>query len=69
MKNLENLDRLALIERSIIKKYRDVLWTPFVRAIKTYELIQDNDRIAVCVSGGKDSFILAKLMQEMYSQF
>ena len=66
MKNLENLDRLALIERSIIKKYRDVLWTPFVRAIKTYELIQENDRIAVCVSGGKDSFILAKLMQEMY---
>ncbi len=66
MKKLEGLGRLALIERSIIKKYRDVLWTPFAKAIKTYELIQDNDKIAVCVSGGKDSFILAKLMQEMH---
>ena len=52
-----------LIERSIQKKYRKELWTPFVAAVKRYELIQAGDRIAVCVSGGKDSMLLAKLMQ------
>ena len=52
-----------LIERSLIKKYRKELWNPFVAAVKRYELIQANDRIAVCISGGKDSMLLAKLMQ------
>ena len=52
-----------LIERSIQKKYRKELWTPFVAAVKRYELIKAGDRIAVCVSGGKDSMLLAKLMQ------
>lgn len=52
-----------LIERSIHKKYRKELWTPFIAAVKRYELIQAGDRIAVCVSGGKDSMLLAKLMQ------
>jgi len=58
-----------LIERSIQKKYRKALWTPFVAAVKRYELIQAGDRIAVCISGGKDSMLLAKLMQllERYS--
>ena len=51
------------IERSIQKKYRKELWTPFMLAIKRYELIRPGDRIAVCVSGGKDSMLLAKLMQ------
>lgn len=55
-----------LIERSIIKKYRKVLWNPFVYAIKKYELIQPGDKIAVCVSGGKDSMLMAKLMQELH---
>jgi len=53
------------IERSIIKKYRKTLWSPFVRAVKDYELINDNDKIMVCISGGKDSFLLAKLMEEI----
>ena len=52
-----------LIERSIQKKYRKQLWTPFIAAVKRYELIQAGDRVAVCVSGGKDSMLLAKLMQ------
>ena len=52
-----------LIERSINKKYRKALWTPFVAAVKRYELIQAGDRIAVCVSGGKDSMLMAKLVQ------
>ena len=52
-----------LIERSIQKKYRKELWTPFILAVKRYELIQAGDRVAVCVSGGKDSMLLAKLMQ------
>ena len=52
-------------ERSIIKTYRKVLWNPFIAAVKRYELIAPNDRIAVCISGGKDSVLLAKLMQEL----
>ena len=52
-----------LIERSIQKKYRKELWTPFILAVKRYALIQAGDKVAVCVSGGKDSMLLAKLMQ------
>ena len=59
------LEPYQMIERSIIKKYRKVLWNPFVAAVKRYELIQAGDRIAVCISGGKDSMLLAKLMQEL----
>ena len=51
-------------ERSLIKKYRKELWNPFIAAVKRYELIAPGDRIAVCISGGKDSMVLAKLMQE-----
>ncbi len=54
-----------LIERSIQKRFRKELWTPFVLAVKRYELIQPGDRIAVCISGGKDSMLLAKLMQQL----
>ncbi len=52
-------------ERSLIKTYRKSLWNPFIAAVKRYELVSPEDRIAVCVSGGKDSFVLAKLMQEL----
>ncbi len=59
------LERHQLIERSLIKKYRKTIWNPFIAAVKRYELIQENDKIAVCISGGKDSMIMAKLMQEL----
>ena len=63
--NKRNLDPCQLIERSIQKKYRKALWTPFVTAVKRYQLIQAGDKIAVCISGGKDSMLLAKLMQQL----
>jgi tRNA(Ile)-lysidine synthase TilS/MesJ len=60
-------DRKALkeIERSIIKTYRKPIWSKFIKAIKEYELIKDNDKIAVAISGGKDSLLMAKLFQEL----
>lgn len=57
------LTTCQLIERSINKKFRKEIWSPFVQGIKKYELIQPGDHIAVCISGGKDSMLLAKLMQ------
>lgn len=54
------------IERSIITTYRKTVWSPFVLAVKKYQLIQAGDKIAVCISGGKDSMLLAKLMQELH---
>ena len=59
------LDACQLIERSIQKKYRKELWTPFITAVKRYGLINAGDKIAVCISGGKDSMLLAKLMQQL----
>ena len=59
------MEPYQLIERSIIKKYRKELWTPFIVAVKRYELIKAGDKIAVCISGGKDSMLMAKLMQEL----
>ena len=53
------------VERSIIKTYRKDIWRKFTKAVTIYDLIQDNDKIAVCLSGGKDSFLLAKCMQEI----
>ena len=57
------LEPYQLIERSIQKKFHKVLWTPFITAIKQYELIAPGDRIAACISGGKDSMLMAKLLQ------
>ena len=59
------MERYREIEKSIIKKYRKEIWSRFVRAIKDYELINKEDKIMVCISGGKDSFLLAKCMQEI----
>ena len=53
------------VERSIVKKFRKQIWRPFVKAINEYDMIQDGDRIAVCISGGKDSMLMAKLFQEL----
>ena len=54
-----------IAERSLIKTYRKTIWNPFIAAVKRYELVSPGDRIAVCISGGTDSMILAKLMQEL----
>ncbi|MEB3029609.1 ATP-binding protein [Parvimonas micra] len=53
------------IERSLVKRYRKHIWSKFVKAIKEYNLIEDGDKIAVAISGGKDSLIMAKLFQEL----
>ncbi|MEA4827439.1 tRNA 2-thiocytidine biosynthesis TtcA family protein [Clostridium sp. JNZ J1-5] len=53
------------IERSIIKSYRKHIWTKFTRAIKDYKLVEEGDRVAVAISGGKDSLLMAKLFQEL----
>ena len=59
------MERYKEIERSIIKKYRKEIWAKFVKAVKDYRLINENDRVMVCISGGKDSFLLAKCVQEL----
>ncbi len=59
------MNRLQEIERSIIKTYRGRLWAPFVKALKEYELLKPNDKVCVCISGGKDSMLMAKLFQEL----
>ena len=59
------MERYEEIERSIIKKYRKSIWSKFISAIKEYKLIQDGDKIAVCISGGKDSMLMAKCMQHL----
>lgn len=63
---LKELERYQQIERSVITTYRKQLWSPFVLAVKKYRLIESGDKIAVCISGGKDSMLLAKLMQELH---
>lgn len=59
------LTRYQEIERTILTSYRKRLWGPFVKAVKDYQLIEENDCIGVCISGGKDSMIMAKLFQEL----
>lgn len=59
------MEKFVEIERSIIKKFRKDIWSKFTKAISDYELIKENDNIMVCISGGKDSFLLAKCIQEL----
>lgn len=59
------MEKYREIEKSIIKKYRKEIWSKFVKAIKEFQLINENDKIAVCISGGKDSFLLAKCLEEL----
>ena len=59
------MEKYQIIEQSIIKKFRPQIWRMFVRAIDEYKLIEENDKIAVCISGGKDSMLLAKCMEEL----
>ena len=62
----KDLSYAQSVERSIVKKCRKEIWCKFTKAINEYELIRDGDRIAVCISGGKDSMLMAKLFQELY---
>ena len=59
------MEKYRSIEKSIIKKYRKDIWSNFIKSIKNYELIKEEDSIAVCISGGKDSFLLAKCLEEL----
>ena len=59
------LKSLSEIEKSIQKKYRSELWSPFIRGLKEFEMVKDGDKIAVAISGGKDSLLLSKLFQEL----
>ena len=61
----KTLEKHTEIERSIIKKFRKTIWNNFIGAVKEYELIAPGDKIAVCISGGKDSMLLAKCVQQL----
>ena len=59
------MEKYKEIERSIIKKYRKDIFSKFIKAVSEYELIKENDNVMVCISGGKDSFLMAKCIQEL----
>ncbi len=59
------LEKYQEIERSLIKKFRKSIWSQFIKGVRDYELVNEGDKIAVCISGGKDSMLLAKCMQEL----
>ena len=64
-KKKKKLTKAMEVERSIVKKFKKEIWRNFTKAINEYEMIQDGDKIAVCISGGKDSMLMAKLFQEL----
>ena len=59
------MEKYKEIERSIIKRFRKEIWAKFVKAVKDYRLINEGDKVMVCISGGKDSFLLAKCVEEL----
>lgn len=59
------MERHREIEKSIIKRYRSDIWSKFIKAVNEFHLIEENDKIAVCISGGKDSMLLAKCLEEL----
>lgn len=65
IKEQEAEDFAQEVEKSLRKKFKKSIWSQFTRAINTYELVKPGDRIAVCISGGKDSMLMAKLFQEL----
>ena len=66
MQQTRDADFANKVERSIIKTYRKTIWSKFTKAVRDYELVQEGDRIAVCISGGKDSMLMAKCFQELH---
>lgn len=64
-RNGEKMQKYQEIERNLITKNRKTIWARFIKAVKDYELIKENDKIAVCISGGKDSMLMAKCIQEL----
>ena len=65
MRQSENQNRKEEIEKSIRKKFHKNIFSKFAKAINEYDLLQENDKVAVCISGGKDSMLMAKLFQEL----
>ena len=59
------MEKYKEIERSIIVRFRKEIWRRFTKAVRDYELIKEGDKVAVCISGGKDSFLLAKCIEEL----
>ncbi|MBQ4160801.1 MAG: tRNA 2-thiocytidine biosynthesis protein TtcA, partial [Clostridia bacterium] len=59
------MQRCSEIEKSIIKRYRKQIWSRFTKAVKEYRLINEGDRVCACISGGKDSMLMAKCLQEL----
>ena len=59
------MERYEEIEKSIVTSYRKKIWTKFIKGIKEFDMIKDGDKIAVCISGGKDSMLMAKCFQEL----
>ena len=59
------MEKYKEIERSIIVRFRKEIWREFTKAVRDYELINEGDKVAVCISGGKDSFLLAKCIEEL----